>query len=515
VARCLQECYGVTTNTIVGLSSERSGAVLIALLGVLKAGGAYLPLDPKYPDDRLSLLVQDAKVRLVLSTSDYEHRFLQLAGLSVLTVDAHVSCFASFDSRSLRTSCSPSDLAYVLYTSGSTGVPKGVMVPHLGVCHFVSGFQQIVGLVASDRYIHVSSLTFDASVMEMWSTWSIGAALIVCDIFADNLSIFFNSYRISMVLATPSFFSVLKPADVQTAKVCFGGERVSLALIRAWARDGRTLYNAYGPTECSAVSNVTVCSVDMSDASSIGPPLRFVREYVLDEYMRPVPIGILGELYIGGPQVSHGYLNQADKTAASFIANPFQPGERMYKTGDLCRWLPDGSIGYIGRADFQVKISGQRVELGEIEFKLAEVKGIQRCCVLLREDTPGQKVLVAYVQVGEQDLSYVKSAEGQAELRNHARQYLPRHMVPTFYLALASFPLSTSGKINRALLPPVATTSLDDVASVSDEKQAPRSPAEDAIRSVMATVLNVAVSSVGVTDNFYSLGGNSLSAIAY
>ncbi|MGE1154572.1 non-ribosomal peptide synthase/polyketide synthase [Pseudomonas kitaguniensis] len=502
---------GVVANSPVALCVERSLELLIGLLGILKAGGAYVPLDPSYPLERLAYMLEDAQPLLLLG----QQGLLEQLGsqLPRLRLDADAALFAAQPGHNLAPVAGPDDLAYIMYTSGSTGKPKGTLVTNASVVNLA--WARIHGLYRryTDQPMRTSfnySFAFDSSVAELILLLD-GHSLYLTpeDVRYDPAALaqFFQETRLDAFECTPAQLkSLLETDGVRRGDtylprfVLFGGDAVDAQL---WQRlpsiRGSRFFNTYGPTECTV--DATGCAVeDFPQRPIIGRPIANVRAYVLDAFLNPLPVGVPGELHIGGAGVTLGYLNRAEQTAKVFINDPFSPlpKARMYKSGDLVRWLPDGQLEYLGRMDHQVKIRGFRVELGEIEALIGAQPGVRQAVVLAREDVPGDKRLVAYVTTDH--------AADVSAWRNSLGAALPDYMVPSAFVVLDQLPLTDNGKLNRKALP------APDTQAEPDAQDPPRTDAERQLAALWAELLTVPVSAIGRDSQFFYLGGHSLLA---
>ncbi|MDX2086241.1 MAG: amino acid adenylation domain-containing protein [Kofleriaceae bacterium] len=499
---------GVGPEVRVGLCVRRTLEMTIGVLGILKAGGAYVPLDPNYPADRLAFMIEDAATPVVIAHSALVDRVLR-SGVHVVRIDADGPTIDQQSRTRVSAGTTPANLAYVIYTSGSTGRPKGVMVEHRNVTAHAFGWGHVEQLTPADRVLQLASLSFDGSVLEMFPAWFFGATLVLRgeDVpTADEL--FGERYAgITVAFFTTAYWHTLVDHALPSSYrlVSFGGERVSPAHVRTWLRANTrcTTYHVYGPTECTALSTgmrLQPEHVPDGREAPIGAGLPNYQVFVLDARGMPVPIGVVGELYIGGDGVARGYLDRPELTAAKFIANPFASG-RLYRTGDLVRWLPNGLLEFHGRADTQVKLRGFRIELGEIESLIAAHPAVRDAAVIPREDVPGDKRLVAYVigREGEPPLE----VDG---LRTHLAASLPAYMVPSAFVVLDALPLTPNGKLDRKALP------APDLAAVMQEAYvAPRTAVEESLAEIWSELLGL--DRVGVNDQFFALGGHSLLAI--
>ncbi|MEU6595207.1 amino acid adenylation domain-containing protein [Streptomyces sp. NPDC046881] len=422
---------GVGPEVVVGLCVERGVDLMVGMLAVLKAGGAYLPLDPAYPAERIAYMLDDARCPFVILQD----------GLAADTGEAEVvrvdpAADASWPAHDLGLTIPPDALAYLIYTSGSTGRPKGVAVPHRGVTSMIAFQSRTFGLGPHSRVLQVASVCFDASVSEIWITWTSGGELVIAPrhLLGRELSALLAERRITQVALVPSVLATLSDTglpDLET--VLIGGEPGAPAVVNRWSR-GRRLFNVYGPTETSVNASSFRCAGEVAAAPPIGRPVDNTRLYVLDAALRPVPVGVPGELYIGGTGVTRGYLGRPALTASRFVADPFAAdGSRMYRSGDLARYLPDGNIEFCGRADSQVKLRGFRVEPGEVETTLAEHPAVRRAVVAVREDVPGDPRMYAYVVPRERSAVRGPDARalGEEHLRERQRRFDEAHRAGT------------------------------------------------------------------------------------
>ena len=505
---------GVVPDSRVALCVERSLEMVVGLLAVLKAGGACVPLDPSYPVDRLRYMLEDGAPVAVLThdaVSETVRGLLSASGVAVIDVERDASRWSDESGSDVeRSGLLPEHLAYVIYTSGTTGRPKGVMLEHKGTVNALAWAQAKYAPASDDRMLQKTPVSFDVAIWEMFWPLLGGATLVVArpDGHKDPeyLLDVIRSERITSVHFVPSMLQLL--LDDDDAQLCVGLRRVICsgeALPGSLARRFRAqfpdveLYNEYGPTE-AAVVTAWDCNEHLPENIPIGHPIQNMRAYILDDLREPVPIGVVGEVYAGGVQVARGYLNQPELTAERFIASPFVAGDRLYKTGDLARYLADGTIEYLGRNDFQVKIRGFRIELGEIEARLRDHEIVREAVVLAREDGSGEKRLVAYYTAREAGDA---SAE---ELRSHLLASLPEYMVPAAYVHLEAMPLTPNGKLDRKALP-----APDGSAYSVRRYEAPSDDVEEAVACIWRDVLKVG--DIGRHDNFFELGGHSLLAV--
>jgi amino acid adenylation domain-containing protein len=503
---------GVGPDSLVGVCLQRSPEMVAGLLGVWKAGGAYVPLDPSYPKERLAFMVSDAAVQVLLTEKRCEHLFSPAHSRTV-RLDSDWPLIARESQSNPDSGATPSDLAYVMYTSGSTGTPKGAMILQSGLVNYLTWAIKTYGVKPGGSVPVHSSISFDLTVTSLYTPLLAGAGveLLAEDAAAQSLLAALQRQKgRSLVKITPAHLELLSqqltPDEVadMTNVFVIGGENLLAEKLRMWREfaPATRLINEYGPTE--TVVGCCVYEVQADDPRNgsvpIGRPIDNTQLYVLDSDLQPIPVGETGELYIGGAGVARGYWNRPELTEERFLPDPFsgEPGARMYKSGDLARYRPDGILEYLGRADNQVKVRGYRIELGEIEATLASHPGVQSCAVLAREDEPGDRQLVGYVRPAK-DQSLVPE-----ELRTFLEQRLPAYMVPAHFVLLGSLPLTPNGKVDRKALPAPSNQSI----AVTTTTVAPRTGTEKALAAIWAELLKV--DAVGVDDNFFDLGGHSL-----
>ncbi|HET9358456.1 MAG TPA: amino acid adenylation domain-containing protein, partial [Vicinamibacterales bacterium] len=503
LARHLRK-LGVGPEVPVGILMERSSAMVEGMLGVLKAGGTYLPLDPEAPSDRLQFMIGDAGIRVVLTVESLESDLPAVA--HVVCLDRDRRAISQQGKENLESRVDNGNLAYVIYTSGSTGRPKGVGVPHGGLRNLVAWHQKVFGLTPSSRATQIAAPTFDASVWEIWPYLAAGSSVHIPDDVTRNspadLALWLTTENVTHTfMPTPLAEEVLQePWPLQTSLEFFltGGDE--LRRVPKQALPFR-LTNQYGPTENTVVTTWTPVESTrtVEKPPPIGRPIDNVRVYLLDRRLNAVPVGVNGELYIGGSSLSRGYASRADLTAERFVPDPFsaKPGARLYRSGDLCRFSPVGDLEFQGRIDYQVKIRGFRIELGEIEAVLGQFPGVRQAVVLARPDTRGSARLVAYV------VPHDGSPDVMA-LRSYLKASLPEYMVPTAFVTLDTLPLTSNGKVNRRALP------APQVSATEETYLAPRNHHEKRLADMFAEVLGM--DRVGVHDNFFEIGGHSLLA---
>ena len=503
---------GVGPEVSVGLLARRSAGMIVAMLAVLKAGGAYVPLDPDYPRERLVFMLETSRCPVLLTdgvmvdglAGNAQHRLL------VNTVDRTIDFESDADP---VVSIDPDSPAYVIFTSGSTGTPKGIVIPHRAVTHLVVD-TNYVELGPSNCVAQVSNASFDATTFEVWGALLNGAQLVVLPLdvilsprdFAQAI----RRWRIDTLFLTTALFNQiareLPEAFAPIENLLFGGESADPSTVKQVLDQGgpRRLVHVYGPTECTTFASWQLVQEVPRDAATvpIGRPISNTRLYILDKHRQPVPIGVTGELHIGGEGLARGYLDQPELTAERFVPDAFgdEPGGRLYKTGDLTRWLPDGRIEFVGRNDFQIKVRGFRVEPGEIEAVLRTHERVREAVVVARTDARSDMYLTTYVVATRGPLP------AAGELRAFLKEKLPEYMVPHFYLFLEKLPLTPHGKVDRRALPQGEGTERElDAPFV-----APRNAIEEVLSDIFAQALRV--ERVGVNDNFFDLGGHSLLA---
>ena len=511
IARQLRAA-GAGPDRLVGLCAGRSVEMVAGMLGILKAGAAYLPLDPEYPQDRLDFMVRDARPHAVLAADPFVDR-LQTTGVRVMSLDALIADDGPTTTES-HPQLRPVNLAYVIYTSGSTGRPKGTLVSHANLA------RSTAARLAYYRdpvraFLLLSSYAFDSSVAGLFWTLATGGTLVIPtgDTLRDPeaLLTLVERHAVSHTLALPSLHAAILEAAgdrplPHLESVIVAGEACPARVVtrhhEVWPHV--RIFNEYGPTEATVWSTAAECLPGGGSATvSIGGPIPGARVYVLDAKGRPAPLGAPGELYVGGPGVTRGYLGRPDATAAVFVPDPFDtvPGARMYRTGDACRFRGDGQIEFLGRRDQQVKIRGHRVELGEIEAALRADAGIEDAAVIAQEQAPGDMRLVAYLVAPK------KSAADRQRLRETLHHRLPEFMLPSRFVFLDRLPRTPNGKLDRAALPAADGT--------SDQADRPYVPPSDEVESMLAAIWAqvLRVDRVGIEDDFFLLGGDSILSI--
>ncbi|EST38512.1 hypothetical protein N566_06925 [Streptomycetaceae bacterium MP113-05] len=492
---------GAGPGTFVGLCLERGVETIVGLLGIMKAGAAYLPLDPGYPADRLAFMLQDSGAGIVVSRTEHLRALPRTDAVVVDLARDHELLDAqpgTVPGVALR----PADLAYVIYTSGSTGAPKGVLVPHSGIGNLASAEIERLEVTEESRVLQFASSSFDGAVMEVLMALAAGATLVLPPhgpVVGEALQTFLRERRITHALLAPSAVATLTPEGLEGLRtLVVGGEASTGDLVARWSA-GRRMINAYGPTESTVVATMSD-PLTGGAVPPIGIPLPNTQIHLLDAALQPVPVGVPGELYIAGPHLARGYHSRPGLTAERFTADPFgEPGQRMYRSGDVARWRADGNLEYLGRADDQVKVRGFRIELGEIETAMGRHPEVRDAVAVVHQDESGRNRLVAYFVADREPTT--------GELRSHLAGSLPDYMVPALFVPLDRLPLTPSGKADRRALP----LPEKQARALDSDYTAPRDGTEEILATVWAGVLGV--ERVGVHDNFFDLGGDSILSI--
>ncbi|AUZ27692.1 amino acid adenylation domain-containing protein [Bacillus cabrialesii] len=495
---------GLGPEQFVALSLPRSPEMVVSMLAVLKTGAAYLPLDPEFPADRISYMLEDAKPSCIITTEEIAARLPDNLAVPQLVLDQSVTqeVVKRYSPDNPNVSVSLAHPAYIIYTSGSTGRPKGVVVTLKSLSNFLLSMQETFSLGEEDRLLAVTTVAFDISALELYLPLISGAQIVIAKKETirepQALAQMIEYFDINIMQATPTLWHALvtnEPEKLRGLRVLVGGEALPSGLLQALHELRCPVTNLYGPTETTIWSAAAFLEGGLKGVPPIGKPIWNTQVYVLDNGLQPVPPGVVGELYIAGTGLARGYFRRPDLTAERFVADPYgPPGTRMYRTGDQARWRADGSLDYIGRADHQIKIRGFRIELGEIDAVLAKHPDIEQAAVVVREDQPGDKRLVAYIVTASVDI---------AELRRYVGADLPDYMVPAAFVEMDELPLTPNGKLDRKALP-----APDFSTSVSE--RGPRTPQEEILCDLFAEVLGLA--RVGIDDSFFELGGHSLLA---
>ncbi|WP_454781738.1 amino acid adenylation domain-containing protein [Legionella sp. WA2022007384] len=513
LAHYLRE-IGIKQNTLVAICMEPCFELLIGILGILKSGGAYIPLDPNNPAERQKTILFDSCAKILITHSQLAHQFEEMTTSQVICWDSIESKLATYPTTNPKHINKTNDLAYIIYSSGSTGTPKGVMITHRNVNHFVHWFGKAISVSSADIFDFSSSISFDFSVSCTLFPLLKGIQIAICPekdkrdpyLYLKHL----QDTRVSIIKITPSHFRQINGIVLDENKmldlkyIVFGGETLLAGDIKDWLKKfpNHKLFCEYGPTEATVASSWII--IDKNNIHQythripIGKPALNTKLFILDKNMHPVSVGVLGELYIGGDGIAKGYLNKKKLTEEKFIKNPFSSG-RLYRTGDLCRYLEDGTIDFVERTDHQIKIRGFRVEIGEIEKCLTSYTGIQNVIIRARAE-PGtleEKQLVAYC-IPKQSVKLDIN-----ELRDYLKNQLPNYMVPAFFVIIDELPLSASGKLDFHKLPEPQTKELNQVIK-------PRNETEIILKKIWLEILNL--KHISIEDNFFDLGGNSLSA---
>ncbi len=505
------QSLGVKPEVLVGICVERSLEMVVGLLGILKAGGAYVPIDPDYPKERLAYMLEDSSVPVLLTQNQLVAK-LPKTQAQLVCLDTGWKVISQESQENPHSEVKPNNLSYVIYTSGSTGKPKGVQIGHQSLVNFINSMTNEPGLTTSDRLLAITTICFDIHTLEIYLPLTVGATIILASrevaMNGSKLASQLANYGVSAMQATPATWQMLLAANwlgSSELKAICGGETLRQSLANSLLAKVGDLWNIYGPTETtvwSTTSKVTPKRVSRhQDApESIGQAIANTFIYILDSHLQPVPIGIPGELHIGGTGLARGYLNRPELTEQKFIPSPFsnEPGSRLYKTGDLARYLPDGNIEFLSRIDSQVKIRGLRIELGEIEARLTENSQVQEAVVIAREDIPGDKRLVAYIVSGE-------TLPSISQLRSNLKQKLPDYMIPSAFVTLDALPLTPNGKINYRGLPAPDISRASEITFIP-----PNTPTQELLAAIWSQVLGI--EKIGVDHNFFELGGHSLKA---
>ena len=509
---------GVKPDGLVGLCVERSLEMMVGVLGILQAGGAYVPADPAYPEDRLAYVLQDSQAAIVLTQKKFRNKVspLLIQGTKIIALDTQRSeiskCVATLKAKSMevRHEVKPNNLSYVIYTSGSTGKPKGVLVEHQALVNRIHWMQKRYPLNRDDVVLQKTPYSFDVSVWEFCWPVMAGASMVFAvpdghrDVhYLENL---INRAQVTTLHFVPSMLhTFLENAEVgcsSVKRIFCSGEALDRKSVDEYKTKfpNAELHNLYGPTEAAIDVTAYDCSQIKYPFVPIGRPISNTQIYILDQHQHTQPMGVPGELHIAGDGLARGYLNRAELTREKFVANPFRPGTRMYKTGDLARWQEDGNIQYLGRLDTQVKIRGFRIELGEIEARLNQHPKIQDSAVIAQGEE-GEKRLIGFYRAHDSGAEALVELTHE-ELRGHLLRTLPDYMVPAAFVSLAAIPLNQNGKVDRRAL-----ARMDVTVASGREYLAPRNDTERQLVEIWAQVLKLAPEKIGVNDNFFELGG--------
>jgi amino acid adenylation domain-containing protein len=508
---------GVNTETLVGICIERSLDLLVGLLGILKAGGVYIPLDPAYPAERLAFMLADSQASVIVTQQSLVEQLKPLVvddRLVLVCVDSDRETIATQSNENLLDIIPGENLAYIIYTSGSTGKPKGVQIAHQSLSNLLNSMQTALKVTAAETFLAVTTISFDIAALELYLPLIVGAKLIIVSrdtaLDGNKLLAAIISSGATVMQSTPATWQMLVGCGLSTErrlkKILSGGEALSRRLSQQLLSVSDEVWNVYGPTETtiwSTAYQVNCTNAVQTSLEPIGTAIANTELYILDANLQPVEVGAYGELHIGGIGLARGYLNRPELTAEKFIPHPFtkQQGARLYKTGDWVFCRSDGNLEYAERIDQQVKIRGFRIELGEIETALYTHPQVREAVVIVREDEPGNKRLVAYVVTTE------AKAPSASEWRQHLQQTLPDYMIPAVFVQLAALPLTPNCKIDRRALPVPPQTRI----GVGDSFVAPRDELESQLTELWEEFLKI--KPIGITDNFFELGGDSLLAM--
>lgn len=498
---------GAGADTLIGLAIDRSVEMVVAMLGILKAGAAYLPIDPEYPQERTNYMLEQSNAAILVTQSHLVNSFS--ASVNAICIDTDWETISSCSTQAPQVSVTAHNLVYTIFTSGSTGKPKGVMITHQNLHNFLHAMSQKPGLEAADNLLAVTSLSFDIAGLEIWLPLLKGACCIIATVTQSKnpavLSSLIQEHKVTMMQATPATWRLLIEDgwDGKTdLKILCGGEPLPKQLAAKLLTKSKKLWNMYGPTETTVWSSIWQVN-NVEEPILIGKPIANTQLYVLDEDLLPVPIGVTGELYIGGDGVAKGYMNRPDLTAARFVSNPFSDdsSNMIYKTGDSVRWRADGNLEIFGRLDDQVKVRGFRIELGEIENALARYKNIKQAVVIVDEDHLDEKRLSAF---------FIPVQQGSITsdmLLNYLHHVLPNYMIPSRFIELEHLPLTLNGKIDRKALSALKTQPAK-ITRTQPLDIEPKSEIEKLIKDIWQEILEV--DTIGLNDNFFDLGGHSL-----
>ncbi|MBQ6181188.1 MAG: amino acid adenylation domain-containing protein, partial [Ruminococcus sp.] len=484
---------GVKPDDFVALITDRSAEMVAAIYGVIKAGGAYVPIDPTYPEDRIAFMLEDSAPKAVLKFTNEAVNIPE--GIEV--IDLSDKSIWDCKSDDLAIVNKPSDLVYCIYTSGTTGKPKGVILENTGLVGLIKSYEEVFEMSSKDRMMQFASYCFDQSVGDIFGAMLNGAALYVVSTDMrynmSELEAYMKSEKITVASLTPKVIRELDICGMPELRLLdSGGEAAELDVLREIAASGRKVINSYGPTEATVNTTYSEIKAD-TEKVVIGTPSCHTQVYIMNG-SEMCGIGVPGELCIVGDGLARGYLNRPELTAEKFVKNPFGEG-RMYRSGDLARWLPDGNIEYLGRIDEQVKIRGFRIELGEIESRIREIENINDCAVIAKEDASGDKAIYAYY-TSERNVDI-------SDVRNRLAESLPEYMVPAYMMQIEMFPVTRNGKLDKKALPEIE-------GKAAREYIAPRNEIEEKICDIFSEILNV--EQVGIKDSFFELGGHSLRA---
>ena len=501
IAEYLLATYGKEDKTPIAVLLGRSADMVALLLGILKTGRSYIPLDPNFPTDRLEYIIENSQSKTLVYEKEYALNCShEVAMVSLEGILEGIHQYKGEVSESV----SPKDTAYIIYTSGSTGNPKGVEIGHQSLVNFLTSIQSQPGFTESDTMFSVTTYSFDISILEFFTPLISGSTLYVAnqEILSDPLSVIEKMEEIqpTIIQATPSFYQMLFNAGwsgSKALKVLCGGDLLSEALTEKLVNHNLEVWNMYGPTETTIWSSMKRIE-QPKDASNIGSPINNTQFYILDEFLNPKPIGFTGAIYIAGDGLAKGYYKNESLTQERFIKNPFSDNSLLYETGDVGKWNTKGEIEFLGRNDFQVKVRGYRIELGDIENAILQYSETLKQVVVDAKEVNSEKVLVAYL-VSDSEVD-------KSDLRAFLQKRLPEYMIPGFYVILDELPLTSNGKVNRKALPTIVENDL-----IRREYEAPTNEVEQKLTEIWQDILSI--DKVGITDNFFELGGTSLQII--
>ena len=497
---------GIQKGSVAGIIIDRSINMLISLLAVMKTGAAYIPLDPSFPKERLQYIIKDSNINIIVT----EEKLIALVSIfqvNPIYIDSEWEIINQEDAKNIKHAQSSSDFMYVIYTSGSTGNPKGVMIKHIAVNNFLQSMKSYPGFNESDNLLAVTTVSFDIAGLELYLPLVTGGCVTIADktetMDGKALLRLIEKHNITVMQATPSTWKIMLDAGWESTpglKMLCGGEAFSKDLADKMLERGRELWNMYGPTETTIWSSVK--KIERYDTKIlIGHPIANTKFYVVDKDLKNVPIGVVGELLIGGKGLASGYLNREDLTQNKFLQNFYGNDGFLYRTGDLVKYHPDGNIEFLGRNDFQVKIRGFRIELGEIEKRLLEFENIKEAVVIVNENRNDEKKLAVYLMLKKKEKIVIDS------LITFLKEKLPDYMIPSFFIELEEFPLTPNGKLNRNALPKPNETVI-----IKDEKKYDYG---DGLEKELAIIWNdiLETKKISNSDNFFTIGGTSLLAI--
>ncbi|MCL9807002.1 amino acid adenylation domain-containing protein, partial [Flavobacterium amniphilum] len=501
IAEYLLTVYGKDDKTPIAVLLSRSADMVALLLGILKTGRSYIPLDPHFPTDRLEYIIENSQSKTLIFEKDYSLNCSDAVGM--VSLESILEGIQEYNG-TVAEVVSPKDTAYIIYTSGSTGNPKGVEIGHQSLVNFLTSIQSQPGFTENDTMFSVTTYSFDISILEFFTPLISGSTLYVAsqEVLSDPLLVIEKLEEIqpTIIQATPSFYQMLFNADWKgsnSLKVLCGGDLLSEALAEKLVNHTQEVWNMYGPTETTIWSSMKKIE-QPKDASNIGKPLHNTQFYILDEQLNPKPIGFTGAIYIAGDGLAKGYYKNETLTQERFIKNPFNDNSLLYETGDVGKWNTNGEIEFLGRNDFQVKVRGYRIELGDIESAILQYSDALKQVVVDAKEVNSEKVLVAYLVSG--------SEVDKSELRTYLQKKLPEYMIPGFYVILNELPLTSNGKVNRKALPNIVENDL-----IRREYEAPSNDVEQKLAKIWQDILSI--DKVGITDNFFELGGTSLQII--